>query len=200
MTSLIAASSRPNWPNARVQRTVKVFVWWSVRQLHDRHVVCPVRRRRKGFALYFGIISKWCHAGGELLYRCQPPHYPTLICIIIMVSPTEQPVGGRPVVIRDYSIEAHGQPQKRLQINVTFLCALIWTLPQRPSHLLQRAHPSSFPRGSDTIMVPFVLRLQLLLCFCSRGEDKNRIDLFFFEWPRVELGAKRLMTLLFFVL
>lgn len=78
--------------------------------------------------VYFNVISKRCYMGGKLLYRCQLPHYPTLICITIMVSPIEH-FGRRPALYRDSRVlnrdAAISQPQKRLQINVTFLRALI---------------------------------------------------------------------------
>lgn len=81
--------------------------------------------------VYFNVISKRCHVGGKLLYRCQPPLLPpTLICITIMVSPLWSVLAeDRPSLYRDCRPlnrdAAISQPQKRLQINVTFLCALI---------------------------------------------------------------------------
>lgn len=96
--------------------------------------------------VYFNVISKRCHVGGKLIYRCQPPHYPTLICITIMVSPVEHS-GRRPALCRDSKPlnrdAAISQPQKRLQINVTFLRALIWT--PAMSLIPLTYHPSSLP-------------------------------------------------------
>lgn len=101
--------------------------------------------REERVMVYFNVISKRCHVGGKLLYRCQPPYYPTLICITIMVSPIEHS-GRRPALCRDSKPlnrdAAISQPQKRLQINVTFLRALIWTpAMSHPSY----AHPFLLP-------------------------------------------------------
>lgn len=105
--------------------------------------------REERIMVYFNVISKRCNVGGKLLYRCQPPHYPTLICITIMVSPIERS-GRRPALCRDSKPlngdAAISQPQKRLQINVTFLRALIWTPVMSPIPL---THTLSYSPGGE---------------------------------------------------
>lgn len=189
MTSLIASATQTRSKTPWVLLSARLAVQWTTVFVTVGAAVARapsymrVRRGRKGFVLYFSIISKWCHAGGELLYRCQPPHYPTLICIIIMVSPTEHPGGGRPALrcdsrLLNRSARPSSQPQKRLQINVTFLRALIWTLPH-VSYTTSITYTLPRSPGGRIQLSRLLFRdCSYFFVFCSRGEVINCIYLF----------------------
>lgn len=141
--------------------------------------------------LYFSVISKRWHAGGKLLYRCQPPQHPTLICITIMVSPTGRSVRSSktgPLPWLEISLNkgaAISQPQKRLQINVTFLRALIWTpvtflIPL--THTLPRSLGSEYDYRAFCFTIaatsPFSIQgvneYHLFLCSCTLASNLGR--------------------------
>lgn len=101
----------------------------SFRHSRGRRGICTnnflyeTLRGRERVMLYFSVISKRCHAGGKLLYRCQPPQHPTLICITIVVSPLQSALAVvvRPALCRDsrsHSIERSGyQPTAKAITN-----------------------------------------------------------------------------------
>jgi len=64
-----------------------------------------MQARVEGKGLYFISALFQNDARGELLYCCQPPRYPTLICITIIVSPIEPPASNsRSAVTRDLEV------------------------------------------------------------------------------------------------
>lgn len=147
--------------------------------------------REERVMVYFNVISKRCHVGGKLLYRCQPPRYPTLICITIMVSPIEHS-GRRPALCRDSKPlnrdAAISQPQKRLQINVTFLRALIWT----PAMLLiPLTHTLSRSPGSEYNYRAFCFTIAVTSPFPIRRVNEYYQFLFLHAYVHFKLQARR---------
>lgn len=123
---------------------------------------------RKGLWFISTLFQNDATSGASYYTAVSHRTYPTLICITIMVSPIEHS-GRRPALCRDSRPlnrdAAISQPQKRLQINVTFLRALIWT---PAMSLIPLAHPFLFP--GERIQLSCLLFHNCIYFFISKGE------------------------------